>query len=61
MNLTDITAHWVALHETLGLGGAVRDEAHYHQLMEVAESLMDDAPACTRGPTAVPRQVGWCF
>ncbi|MBK7002779.1 MAG: transcriptional regulator [Burkholderiaceae bacterium] len=50
MNLTDITAHWVALHETLGLGGAVRDEAHYHQLMEVAESLMDDAPALDAGP-----------
>jgi HTH-type transcriptional regulator/antitoxin HigA len=42
MNLADITAHWVALHESLGLGGPVRDEAHYDQLMGVVEALMGE-------------------
>ena len=50
MNLADITAHWVALHESLGLGATVRDDAHYHQLLEVAESLMEDAPTLDAGP-----------
>ena len=49
MNLSDITAHWVALHEALGLGAAVRDEAHYAQLLEVAESMMDDPVAMESG------------
>lgn len=49
MNLSDITAHWVALHESLGLGGPVRDEAHYMQLMGVVETLMDDVPALESG------------
>lgn len=50
MNLSDITAHWVALHESLGLGGPVRDEAHYDQLMGVVEALMGDASALESGP-----------
>ena len=50
MNLTDITAHWVALHESLGLGGPVRDEAHYDQLMGVVEALMGNVPALESGP-----------
>lgn len=50
MNLTDITAHWVALHETLGLGGPVRDEAHYDELMGVVEALMGNVPALESGP-----------
>lgn len=50
MNLSDITAHWVALHEALGLGAAVRDEAHYAQLLEVAESLMENTAALDAGP-----------
>lgn len=50
MNLSDITAHWVALHESLGLGGPVRDEAHYEQLMGVVEALMEDVPALEGGP-----------
>ncbi len=52
MNLSDITAHWVALHEALGLGAPVRDEAHYAQLPEVAESLMDNTTSLDTGPLA---------
>lgn len=47
MNLSDITSHWVALHEALGLGAAVRDEAHYAQLLEVAQVLMEDTSSAT--------------
>ncbi len=50
MNLSDITAHWVAMHEALGLGAAVRDEAHYAQLLEVAQSLMEDTVALEASP-----------
>ena len=50
MNLADITAHWVALHESLGLGGPVRDEAHYDQLMDVAQALMDNVRALETSP-----------
>ncbi len=50
MNLSDITAHWVALHESLGLGGPVRDETHYDQLMGVVEALMGDVPTLESGP-----------
>ncbi|QTN29541.1 transcriptional regulator [Rhodoferax sp. AJA081-3] len=50
MNLSDITAHWVALHESLGLGGPVRDEAHYDELMGVVEALMGDAYTLESGP-----------
>ena len=50
MKLSDITAHWVALHEALGLGAAVRDEAHYAQLLEVAEKLMENTAALDAGP-----------
>ncbi len=50
MNLADITAHWVALHESLGLGGPVRDEAHYDELVGVVEALMGDVSALESGP-----------
>ena len=50
MNLSDITSHWVALHESLGLGGPIRDEAHYDQLMGVVEAYMQDLPALESGP-----------
>ena len=42
MNLTDITAHWVALHEALGLGSPIQNEAQYAHLLEVLEALMKD-------------------
>lgn len=50
MNLSDMTAHWVALHEGLGLGAEVRDKAHYEQLLEVVERLMTDSAALDAGP-----------
>jgi HTH-type transcriptional regulator/antitoxin HigA len=50
MNLSDITGHWVALHEALGLGTPVRDEVHYAQLLELAERLMEDTAALESGP-----------
>ncbi len=50
MNLSDITAHWVALHESLGLGGPVRDAAHRDQLMGVVEALMGDVSVLESGP-----------
>ena len=50
MNLADIAAHWVALHEALGLGGPVRDEAHYEQLLGVVEELMGNVPTLESSP-----------
>jgi HTH-type transcriptional regulator/antitoxin HigA len=52
MNLTDITAHWVALHEALGLGAPIQNEAQYAQLLEVVDALMDDNAAADAGPMA---------
>jgi len=49
MNLKDVSAHWVALHEQLGLGSAIADEAHYERMLDVAGRLMDD-PAVHEGP-----------
>ena len=42
MNLRDISAHWVALHETLGLGAPIADEAHFERMLEAVGALMDD-------------------
>jgi HTH-type transcriptional regulator/antitoxin HigA len=50
MNLRDVAAHWVALHEALGLGGPVRDEAHYSQLLEVVAQLMEEPAVVDAGP-----------
>lgn len=52
MKLSDITAHWVALHEALGLGAAVRDEAHYALLLDVAQSIMEDTASLDASPLA---------
>ena len=52
MNLTDITAHWVALHEALGLGSPIQTEAQYAQLLEVVDALMEDEAAADAGPMA---------
>lgn len=41
MNVQSLCAPWVALHENLGLGVPVRDEAHYAQLLEVAEGVAE--------------------
>jgi HTH-type transcriptional regulator/antitoxin HigA len=50
MNLSDMTGHWVALHEGLGLGADIRDEAHYQQLLEVVAHLMEDTVALDASP-----------
>ena len=50
MNLTDISAHWVALHEALGLGSPIADEAQYAQVLAVVEQLMDELSAVDDGP-----------
>lgn len=50
MNPHDLTAPVGVLHEMLGLGGPIRDEAHYAQLLEIADKLMDDVPALESGP-----------
>lgn len=41
MNVQDISAHWVALHEALGLGAPVVDEAHYERLLQTVDELVE--------------------
>ena len=50
MNLQDISAHWVALHETLGLGAPIADEAQYEQALAVVEAVFDDVAADSAHP-----------
>ena len=45
MNLQDISAHWVALHETLGLGAPIANEAQYDQTLAFVEAVFDDVAA----------------
>ena len=52
MNVRSLCAPWVALHESLGLGGPVRDKQHYGQLLEVAEWLMDEIARDAASPFA---------
>jgi len=42
MNLNDISAHWVALHEQLGLGAPIAGKAQYERLLACVDALMDD-------------------
>ena len=41
MNLSDISAHWVALHEALGLGAPIANDEQYEQLLGVVAELME--------------------
>ena len=50
MNINSICAHWVALHEALGVGAPIADEAHYAKLLEIAERLMERAAAEEASP-----------
>lgn len=43
MNLKDVAAHWVALHEQLGLGAPIADEAEYRSALEVVDQLVEAA------------------
>lgn len=45
MNLTDITPHWIALHEDLGLGAPIADEAQYERLLALVDELFDSTAA----------------
>jgi HTH-type transcriptional regulator / antitoxin HigA len=50
MNVQDISAHWVALHEALGLAAPIADEAHYERMLQAVDALMDDVDALESGP-----------
>lgn len=45
MNLQDISTHWIAPHETLGLGAPIASEAQYEQALALVEALFDDMAA----------------
>ncbi len=49
MNITGLCAHWVALHDSLGVGTPIMDEAHYKQALDVIEPLMEAAAKDTSG------------
>lgn len=42
MNLKDISAHWVALHEALGIGQPIADEAQYQDLLALVDAVFDE-------------------
>lgn len=51
MNVSDISSHWVALHEALGLGLPIADEAQYERMLEAVGELMEQhAQALESGP-----------
>jgi HTH-type transcriptional regulator/antitoxin HigA len=41
MNLQDVAAHWVALHEALGLGAPIASQAEYERAMAEVDQLVD--------------------
>ncbi len=45
MNLQDVSTHWIALHETLGLGAPIANEAQYEQALAFVETVFDDVAA----------------
>ena len=45
MNLQDISTHWIALHETLGVGAPIANEAQYEQALAFVETVFDDVAA----------------
>ena len=42
MKLRDIATHWVALHEALGVGAPLGDEAQYAQALAYVERVFDE-------------------
>lgn len=50
MNLQDISAHWVALHEALGLGAPIANEAQYEQTLAFVEAVFDAVAADSAHP-----------
>lgn len=45
MNLSEISTHWIALHDALGLGGPIIDEVHYEQTLALVDQLFDTVAA----------------
>ncbi|RZS54744.1 helix-turn-helix domain-containing protein [Sphaerotilus mobilis] len=41
MNVQDISSHWVALHEALGVGAPLVDEAAYLALLAQVDAMVD--------------------
>lgn len=41
MNLQDVATHWVALHEALGVGAPITDEAGYEQALAAVDQVFD--------------------
>ena len=50
MNLQDISAHWVALHELLGLGAPIANEMQYEETLAFVEAVFDDVAANSAHP-----------
>ena len=50
MNLQDISAHWVALHELLGLGAPIANEVQYEETLAFVEAVFDDVAANSEHP-----------
>ena len=50
MNLQDISAHWVALHELLGLGAPIANEVQYEETLAFVEEVFDDVAANSAHP-----------
>jgi HTH-type transcriptional regulator/antitoxin HigA len=50
MDLSAISAHWIALHEALSLGAPIADEARYEQTLTVVYQLFDAVAADAAHP-----------
>lgn len=42
MNLRDVSRHWVALHEALGVGAPIADAAQYERVLVFVDKVFDD-------------------
>jgi HTH-type transcriptional regulator / antitoxin HigA len=41
MNMQDVAAHWVALHEALGLGAPIAGEAEYERALAEVDQMVE--------------------
>ncbi len=41
MNLQDVTANWVALHQALGLGAPIADDEEYGRALRAVDEMVD--------------------
>ncbi len=42
MNLRDVESHWLALHESLGIGAPIADEAQYERTLALVDEIFDE-------------------